>query len=110
MSPAYCQMARQIITVKEIVAREFGVSVEQMDAPGRRQPLATARHAAIAIARELTPASFPDLTLAFHRKNHGSAMHACSATRNLTETDEWFALAIHVIRAECVRELLTLKS
>lgn len=103
------QIVAQILIVKEVIAREFSVSVAMMDAPGRRQPLATARHAAIAIARELTPASFTDLTLAFNRKNHGSAMHACAATQDLIETDEWFALGIQVIRAECVRSISKLK-
>lgn len=81
------RQTREIGIVKEVVAVHYGYSIAVMVAEDRSQPIALYRQVAMAIARDLTGASFPDLSRAFARKNHCTIMHACKTVRAKVEAN-----------------------
>lgn len=64
-----------IADVAEAVAEVFEVSVAQMQGPARQQEICVPRHVAMALARDMTGASFPALGRFFHR-DHTSVLNA----------------------------------
>lgn len=73
--------SREIGIVKQVVAQEFGVAVEEIEGPSRREPLPMIRHVAMSLAYKLVNCSLPDVAEAFGRGSHGIVMHAIEATR-----------------------------
>jgi chromosomal replication initiation ATPase DnaA len=79
---------------------KFNVTRKQLLGRRRFPQLATARHVAIYVMRQLSGASYPILARAFGHKNHRSAMHSCLVVNWRFGDDEAFAEELHgVIRA-----------
>lgn len=82
--------AKNIATIKRIVADTCGFTVDQIDSRSKPKSLAHARHIAMWITRQLitspvpfsdpvryAPMSYPDIAASFHRSDHMSAIYAC---------------------------------
>lgn len=62
--------------VARLAAHHFDVHVDDLTGPSRRRPMVEYRQAAIAVARRVTHGSWPEITRAFGRTDHTTAMHA----------------------------------
>ena len=78
---------RRIAQIKKIVAEHFGHTLEEMDSMARHEPLATRRQLAMALAREHTDASLPDIARAFKRIDHNTISHAVQVIPGKLKTD-----------------------
>lgn len=62
--------------IREYVAREYNVSIEEMLSDSRTQNVTLPRHVAMYLIRELTDKTFKEIASFFERKDHGSVIHA----------------------------------
>jgi hypothetical protein len=100
--------ATGIATVQAVVAADFGVTVEALPSRDRSEPLATARRVAMAIARELTGATFARVGEQFAR-DHGTVIHAVESVRDQCTTETAFAARVGTLRAVCRAALAPLQ-
>lgn len=73
-------MSDRFVTIDDIIdvtAGLFAVTPAQLRGPSRRQPLLTARLAAMAVARQITGLSYPAIAWEFGGRDHTCAMNAC---------------------------------
>jgi chromosomal replication initiator protein len=76
-------------TVEEIQARTcevYGVTLDELRSSSRSAQVASARHVAMYLSRELTDATLPAIGKAFGR-NHTTVMHACRRTAERITAD-----------------------
>jgi chromosomal replication initiator protein len=57
----------------------------------RFRSVARPRQVAMALAKELTQQSLPEIGEAFGGRDHTTVLHACRKTQELRETDQEFA-------------------
>lgn len=70
-----------------MVAKYYGVPVKELMGKKRSRHIARPRQVAMALMRELTQDSFPEIGQAFGGRDHTTVMHACQAIAELRETD-----------------------
>ena len=75
-----------IADIKQRVANEFGLRVEDIDSRRRLASLAHPRQVAMFLARKHTNASLQDIGAAFGR-DHSTVLHALRNVENKMETD-----------------------
>lgn len=61
--------------IEKVVAKEFGITVEDLKGPKRQKKLIIPRHISFYIAREITESSFDEIALEFNKKDHTTIMH-----------------------------------
>jgi chromosomal replication initiator protein len=86
--------------VKRLVARAFGVSVEDINGTSRSKGIVLARQVAMHLIRELTGASLPEIGRQFGGKDHTTVVHACRKIKALLEADLQVARQVASITAE----------
>lgn len=62
--------------IKRVVAKEFGVSVKDIESDYRIREYVTPRHVAMYLAHKLTKMSFPQISRATGGRDHSTAIHA----------------------------------
>ncbi len=80
----------QTITVSNIqktVAEYFGLRLTDLLSMSRSRSLARPRQMAMALAKELTEHSLPEIGRAFGGRDHTTVLHACRTIRDLRTTD-----------------------
>ena len=80
----------QAITVpniQKIVAEYFGVRLQDLLSKRRVRSLARPRQIAMALSKELTEHSLPEIGDAFGGRDHTTVLHACRTIRKICETD-----------------------
>ena len=80
----------RLVTVDNIqktVAEYFKIRVADLVGKKRTRSVARPRQMAMALAKELTHHSLPEIGEAFGGKDHTTVMHACRKIRELRETD-----------------------
>ena len=70
------------------VCRYFDVSFQDMSAKTRKKRITTARHFAMAIAKDVTSKSLPEIAYNFGKRNHTTVLHACRKISELRKVDE----------------------
>lgn len=88
-----------IAAVQETVARECGVTVADLRGPRRMRRIAHPRQIAMALARELTGASLPEIGRQFGR-DHTTVLHGCRNVARLCIEKSSFADKVQFIRTE----------
>jgi chromosomal replication initiator protein len=76
-----------IENIQKTVADYFKIKVAEMYSKKRVRSLARPRQVAMALAKELTSMSLPDIGEAFGGRDHTTVLHACRKILELTETD-----------------------
>lgn len=77
-----------VLQVQKIVARRFGMSVEQLlDRTTRRQVIARPRQLAMYLATKFTRASLPDIGQRFGGFDHTTIMYARDRIEDLMQRD-----------------------
>lgn len=93
-----------ILIIKEAAAREFGVTVDAIDAGVRRRPVPTARHVGVTVARSVLFASFQEIARAFCLKDHMGAVYATHRVA-ARRADPDFAARVSRVEAAAVAAL-----
>lgn len=81
------QQAIGIGNIQKTVADYYGLQVKDLLGKRRTRSLARPRQVAMALAKELTEHSLPEIGDAFAGRDHTTVLHACRQIRNLMETD-----------------------
>ncbi len=80
----------KLVTVENIqktVADYYKLRVADLLSPRRSRTLARPRQVAMALAKELTNNSLPEIGRAFGGRDHTTVLHACRKVRELKESD-----------------------
>lgn len=80
-----------IENIQKTVADYFKIKVSEMYSKKRFRSVARPRQVAMALAKELTQQSLPEIGEAFGGRDHTTVLHACRKTQELRETDQEFA-------------------
>ncbi|MCY7313182.1 MAG: chromosomal replication initiator protein DnaA [Pseudoxanthomonas sp.] len=81
------QQAISIPNIQKTVADYYGLQIKDLLSKRRTRSLARPRQVAMALAKELTEHSLPEIGDAFAGRDHTTVLHACRQIRNLMETD-----------------------
>ncbi len=73
--------------IKRTVAGYYNIRLSDLSSPRRTRSLARPRQMAMALAKELTQHSYPEIGSAFD-KDHTTVMHACRKIAELRDIDE----------------------
>ena len=80
-----------IENIQKTVADYFKIKVSDMYSKKRFRSVARPRQVAMALAKELTQQSLPEIGEAFGGRDHTTVLHACRKTQELLENDQEFA-------------------
>ena len=80
-----------IENIQKTVADYYKIKVSDMYSKKRYRSIARPRQVAMALAKELTQQSLPEIGEAFGGRDHTTVLHACRKTVELRETDQEFA-------------------
>ncbi len=81
------QQAISIANIQKAVADYYGLQLREMLGKKRTRSLARPRQVAMALAKELTEHSLPEIGMAFDGRDHTTVLHACRQIRTLMESD-----------------------
>jgi len=81
------QQAIGMPTIQKVVADYYGLQIKDMLGKRRTRSLARPRQVAMALAKELTEHSLPEIGDAFAGRDHTTVLHACRQVKNLLQTD-----------------------
>lgn len=81
------QQAVSITNIQKTVADYYGLQVKDLLSKRRTRSLARPRQVAMALTKELTEHSLPEIGDAFAGRDHTTVLHACRQIRNLRESD-----------------------
>ncbi len=81
------QQAISISNIQKTVADYYGLQVKDLLSKRRTRSLARPRQVAMALAKELTEHSLPEIGDAFAGRDHTTVLHACRQIKHLMETD-----------------------
>ena len=76
-----------IENIQKTVADFFSIRVADLKSKRRNRQIARPRQMAMALAKELTSMSLPDIGDAFGGRDHTTVIHACKKIVELTRTD-----------------------
>ncbi len=80
-----------IENIQKTVADYYKIKVSEMYSKKRVRSLARPRQVAMALAKELTPMSLPEIGEAFGGRDHTTVLHACRKIHELVESDQSLA-------------------
>jgi chromosomal replication initiator protein len=81
----------RLVTIENIqrtVAEYYKLRVADLLSPGRSRSLARPRQVAMALAKELTAHSLPEIGHAFGGRDHTTVLHACKRIRELRDSEQ----------------------
>ncbi len=78
-------------SIQKTVAEYFKIRVSDLLAKKRTRSVARPRQIAMALAKELTSHSLPEIGEAFGGRDHTTVLHACRKVVELKETDSRIA-------------------
>ena len=84
--------------IVDAAAREFGVERQALLARDRRSDVATARHVAMYLARELTAHSLPEIGRGMGGRSHTTVLHAVNRISAALQTDPSVQSAVENLR------------
>lgn len=76
--------------IRKVVAEYYDVSVKDLMGKKRSRHIARPRQVAMALAREFTNNSFPEIGQSFGGRDHTTVMHACDKVQSLCAEDAVF--------------------
>ena len=83
-------LQEKLVTVENIqktVAEYYKIRVADLLSKRRSRSIARPRQVAMALAKDLTNHSLPEIGDAFGGRDHTTVMHACKRIRDLRETE-----------------------
>ncbi len=86
-----------IENIQKTVADYYKIKVSDMHSKKRSRNVARPRQIAMALAKELTQMSLPDIGDAFGKRDHTTVLHACRTIAALREVDQTLNHDFHVL-------------
>jgi chromosomal replication initiator protein len=83
--------------IQKTVADYYKIKVSDMHSKKRSRNVARPRQVAMALAKELTQLSLPDIGDAFGNRDHTTVLHACRTIASLREKDHGINQDYHVL-------------
>jgi len=83
--------AVSIENIQKTVAEYYSIRLADLSGKTRARSIARPRQLAMALAKDLTSKSLPEIGRAFGGRDHTTVLHACKKVEELKETDESFA-------------------
>lgn len=74
-------------SIRDVVAKYYGIPTKELVGKKRSRHIARPRQMAMALIRELTQDSFPEIGQAFGGRDHTTVIHACETIAQLRQTD-----------------------
>ena len=110
-APATIPEASQAIdAVKAAVAREFGITLDDINSQSRREPLPMIRHIGMALCHELVEyVTLLSIAEAFGRSHPQTVLHAIEATKERCEISVSFSARVSQVRLAAKRDLAVLR-
>lgn len=91
-----------IDNIQKTVADYYKIKVSEMYSKKRVRSLARPRQVAMALAKELTAMSLPEIGESFGGRDHTTVLHACRKVQELIEADQGisrdYALLVQILR------------
>ena len=84
--------------VIECVADYYGLKAEELTGNSRRREVATPRHIAMFLTREMVGLSLPQIGFAFGGRDHSTVLHGCKTVGKSIETSSAMAKVVDDIR------------
>lgn len=85
--------------IRDLVAQYYGISAKDLLGKKRARNIARPRQMAMALIRELTQDSFPEIGQFFGGRDHTTVMHACKTIEELRATDVKVDKAYQALKA-----------
>ena len=76
-----------IDSIKKLVASHFNIRVADLDSKSRARNITRPRQMAMALSKELTNHSLPEIGEKFGGRDHTTVLHACRKVRELVQSD-----------------------
>ncbi len=76
-----------IENIKKTVAQHYNIRVSDLNSPRRTRSIARPRQVAMALSKDLTNHSYPEIGENFGGRDHTTVMHACKKVVELRKTD-----------------------
>ena len=76
-----------IHNIQKVVAEYYKIRVSDLHSKDRSRSIARPRQLAMALAKELTTHSLPEIGDAFGGRDHTTVLHACRKIASLAETN-----------------------
>jgi chromosomal replication initiator protein len=76
-----------ISNIKKVVAQYYNIRTNEMDSKRRTRSVARPRQVAMALSKELTNHSLPEIGSEFGGRDHTTVLHACRKVLELRESD-----------------------
>lgn len=76
-----------IDNIKKLVASHFNIRVADLDSKSRARNITRPRQMAMALSKELTNHSLPEIGEKFGNRDHTTVLHACRKIRELVQSD-----------------------
>jgi len=76
-----------IESIKKLVAEHFNIRVADLDSKSRARSITRPRQMAMALSKELTNHSLPEIGDKFGGRDHTTVLHACRKVRELIQSD-----------------------
>lgn len=76
-----------IDSIKKLVASHFNIRVADLDSKSRARNITRPRQMAMALSKELTNHSLPEIGEKFGNRDHTTVLHACRKIRELVQSD-----------------------
>jgi chromosomal replication initiator protein len=76
-----------IESIKKLVAEHFNIRVADLDSKSRARSITRPRQMAMALSKELTNHSLPEIGEKFGGRDHTTVLHACRKVRELVQSD-----------------------
>ncbi|NDJ62173.1 MAG: chromosomal replication initiator protein DnaA [Chloroflexi bacterium] len=92
-----------VMQVIEVTARHHGLTVDDLTGKRRTGPINQARQIAMYLAREITPASLPQIGTAFGGRKHSTVLHSCNKVTESLGTNTALRTVVTDIRERLLR-------
>ncbi|MEZ5536487.1 MAG: chromosomal replication initiator protein DnaA [Thiolinea sp.] len=76
-----------ISNIKKVVAQYYNIRTNEMDSKRRTRSVARPRQIAMALSKELTNHSLPEIGTEFGGRDHTTVLHACRKVQELRDSD-----------------------
>jgi Bacterial dnaA protein helix-turn-helix len=98
--PSKGKRALSVLDIQRAVANHFEISLTEMLADRRTQPLTRIRQMAMYLSKTLTVRSLPEIGRRFGGRDHTTVLHAVSRVERFIAEDEAFAAHVAEIKAK----------
>ena len=89
--------APKLETVKDVVAKHYGLTKADLESPTRRQTLVRPRQIAMYLCRTLTTCSFPQIGWVFGKRDHTTVMYGYRKVKKLIAKDRVYAEEVAMV-------------